>query len=93
MHVSQPMNIGKCYMEFFSYYLIIKINIMTDLTNIKPEDLTTIKVEGSKWNCDKCVFFNDKECSCLAHKRLLYGQAIGDDCLDCEFPFVFKNSI
>ena len=66
---------------------------MTDLTSIKLEDLTTIKVEGSKWNCDKCVFFNKNECSCLAHKRLLYGQAIGDDCFDCEFPFVFKNSI
>ena len=68
---------------------------MTDLTNVKPEDVTPIKVEGSssKWNCDKCLFFYEEQCKCRAVKRLLFSRIIGEDCDDCVYPFVLKNAL
>jgi hypothetical protein len=61
-----------------------------DINKLMPNDVKIIDIENSTWNCDKCLFFKEKECECMAVKRLLFGQALHDDCDDCKRPFVLK---
>lgn len=58
--------------------------------HLKPENVKIINIEGSSWNCDKCLFFKEKDLKCSAAKRLLFGQALREDCEDGERPFVLK---
>jgi hypothetical protein len=62
-----------------------------DLKNVMPKDVEIIDILDSDWNCDKCLFFNHEKCECNATKRLLFGQALADDCDDCERPFILKT--
>lgn len=62
-----------------------------ELENIKPQDIETIKINDSEWNCDKCIFFIESNCTCMAHKRFLFADTIGQDCDDGKYPFVLKN--
>ena len=58
--------------------------------NLMPSEVQIIDIEGS-WNCDKCLFFKEKDCECRAVKRLLFGQALREDCEDGKRPFVLKS--
>jgi hypothetical protein len=70
-----------------------------NLKDVMPKDVEIIDIENSSWNCDKCIswncdkciFFKPKEVECNAVKRLLFGQALNDDCNDCERPFILKT--
>ena len=62
-----------------------------ELKDIRPNDVEIIDVKGSSWNCDKCLFFKPTECECIAVNRLLFSQALKDDCDDCKRPFVMKQ--
>ena len=61
------------------------------MEEVKPEDVKIDYSVENQWNCDKCIFFKAEECECRSVKRLLFGQALGDDCSDCKYPFVLIN--
>lgn len=62
-----------------------------DVNKIMLEDVEIIDIDGSHWNCDKCIFFKPEDCECMATKRFLFSQALGDDCNDCKRPFVLRQ--
>jgi hypothetical protein len=58
---------------------------------IMPEQVEIIDIPNSTWNCDKCIFFNAEKFECISFKRLLFSEALRDNCNDCTRPFVLKS--
>ena len=61
------------------------------IDELRPKDVEIIDIENSNWNCDKCIFFKEEICECMAAKRFLFAQVLRDDCNDCKRPFVLKS--
>ena len=62
-----------------------------DIANLKPKMVKIDHTQNSEWNCDKCLFFIPDKCECRAVKRLLFGEALKDNCDDGKNPFVLIN--
>ena len=65
------------------------------MIDINQNTLEKISIDYSatgSWNCNKCVIFDDKTCTCIWQHRYMIGSLKGLDCEDCKYPFVLKES-